>query len=81
MEQSKDVGKETWNCGHKKKRYKEIMERDRKGNNSMLKSIKNKVLRVFHQNIRGLRNKTNEISSSHGGEYEVQSCLLGCTAV
>jgi hypothetical protein len=22
-----------------------------------------------------------EISSSHGGEYEVQNCLLGCTAV
>jgi hypothetical protein len=21
-----------------------------------------------------------EISSSHGGEYEVQNCLLGCTA-
>jgi hypothetical protein len=21
-----------------------------------------------------------EISSSHGGEYDVQSCLLGCTA-
>jgi hypothetical protein len=25
--------------------------------------------------------KTCEISSSHGGEYEVQNCLLGCTAV
>jgi hypothetical protein len=23
----------------------------------------------------------SEISSSHGGEYEVQNCLLGCTAV
>jgi hypothetical protein len=22
-----------------------------------------------------------EISSSHGGEYEVQICLLGCTAM
>jgi hypothetical protein len=22
-----------------------------------------------------------EISSSHGGEYEVQICLLGCTAI
>jgi hypothetical protein len=22
-----------------------------------------------------------EISSSHGGEYKVQNCLLGCTAV
>jgi hypothetical protein len=25
--------------------------------------------------------KICEISSSHGGEYDVQSCLLGCTAV
>jgi hypothetical protein len=25
--------------------------------------------------------KLCEISSSHGGEYDVQSCLLGCTAV
>jgi hypothetical protein len=25
--------------------------------------------------------KTCEISSSHGGEYDVQSCLLGYTAV
>jgi hypothetical protein len=25
--------------------------------------------------------KICEISSSHGGEYEVQNCLLGCTAV
>jgi hypothetical protein len=24
--------------------------------------------------------KLCEISSSHGGEYDVQSCLLGCTA-
>jgi hypothetical protein len=24
--------------------------------------------------------KECEISSSHGGEYEVQNCLLGCTA-
>jgi hypothetical protein len=24
---------------------------------------------------------TCEISSSHGGEYDVQNCLLGCTAV
>jgi propanediol dehydratase large subunit len=23
----------------------------------------------------------SEISSSHGGEYDVQNCLLGCTAV
>jgi hypothetical protein len=26
-------------------------------------------------------NNICEISSSHGGEYEVQICLLGCTAV
>jgi hypothetical protein len=25
--------------------------------------------------------KLYEISSSHGGEYEVQICLLGCTAL
>jgi hypothetical protein len=25
--------------------------------------------------------KSCEISSSHGGEYEVQICLLGCTTV
>jgi hypothetical protein len=25
--------------------------------------------------------KSREISSSHGGEYDVQSCLLGYTAV
>jgi hypothetical protein len=25
--------------------------------------------------------QTREISSSHGGEYDVQSCLLGYTAV
>jgi hypothetical protein len=27
------------------------------------------------------QNSLCEISSSHGGEYDVQSCLLGCTAV
>jgi hypothetical protein len=27
------------------------------------------------------KNLLFEISSSHGGEYDVQSCLLGCTAV
>jgi hypothetical protein len=26
-------------------------------------------------------NKVSEISSSHGGEYDVQSCLLGYTAM
>jgi hypothetical protein len=26
-------------------------------------------------------NMREKISSSHGGEYDVQSCLLGCTAV
>jgi FPC/CPF motif-containing protein YcgG len=24
---------------------------------------------------------TREISSSHGGEYDVQNCLLGCTGM
>jgi len=38
------------------------------------------------RNIKDMRGKINEvevceISSSHGGEYDVQSCLLGCTAV
>jgi hypothetical protein len=28
-----------------------------------------------------VNNKKCEISSSHGGEYDVQSCLLGYTAV
>jgi hypothetical protein len=29
-----------------------------------------------------VKNKDDgEISSSHGGEYDVQYCLLGCTAV
>jgi hypothetical protein len=35
-----------------------------KGTNSSLKSIKSKELRVFHQNIRGLRNTPNEIKSA-----------------
>jgi hypothetical protein len=29
----------------------------------------------------GMNNRRCEISSSHGGEYDVQSCLLGYTAV
>jgi hypothetical protein len=28
-----------------------------------------------------LGEKLCEISSSHGGEYDVQNCFLGCTAV
>jgi hypothetical protein len=31
----------------------------------------------YNENNNGFR----EISSSHGGEYEVKNCLLGCTAV
>jgi hypothetical protein len=31
--------------------------------------------------LAGSANHTCEISSSHGGEYDVQSCLLGYTAV
>jgi hypothetical protein len=27
------------------------------------------------------KNVLSETSSSHGGEYDVQNCLLGCTAV
>jgi hypothetical protein len=34
-------------------------------------------LKYYIFNILGLC----EISSSHGGEYDVQNCLLGCTAV
>jgi exonuclease III len=41
----------------------------------MLKSIKNKVLRVFHQNIRGLRNKTNELISSMHTNLPHITCL------
>jgi hypothetical protein len=32
------------------------------------------LLLIYHFNI-------CEISSSHGSEYDVQNCLLGCTAV
>jgi hypothetical protein len=31
--------------------------------------------------IKNPLNLSCEISSSHVGEYEVQNCLLGCTAV
>jgi hypothetical protein len=34
-----------------------------------------KLLEIFAHRI------IYEISSSHGGEYDVQNCLLGCTAV
>jgi hypothetical protein len=36
---------------------------------------------VSHRIIQGKHCVLCEISSSHGGEYDVQSCLLGCTAV
>jgi hypothetical protein len=39
---------------------------------------------VENKNYKRLKKKCAdkcEISSSHGGEYDVQSCLLGCTAV
>jgi hypothetical protein len=42
--------------------------------------MKNKILtlkQIFWENLTYLC----EISSSHGGEYDVQSCLLGYTAV
>jgi hypothetical protein len=35
----------------------------------------------YGSNSDKLRTCEREISSSHGGEYDVQSCLLGCTAV
>jgi hypothetical protein len=31
--------------------------------------------------IRASNSSLCEISSSHGGEYDVQSCLLGCTSL
>jgi hypothetical protein len=39
------------------------------------------------EGLEGLKEPTKNLSkdcgtsSSHGGEYEVQNCLLGCTAV
>jgi hypothetical protein len=32
-------------------------------------------------NMYNNNNNTCEISGSHGGEYDVQSCILGCTAM
>jgi hypothetical protein len=46
-----------------------------KGGGNLLKSMKNKVLRVFHQNIRGLRNKTNELISSMNSNLPHIQCL------
>jgi hypothetical protein len=31
--------------------------------------------------VDGRQEEACEISSSHGGKYNVQSCLLGCTAM
>jgi hypothetical protein len=36
---------------------------------------------VFIAILNFVEEQQYEISSSHGGEYEVQICLLGCTAV
>jgi hypothetical protein len=37
---------------------------------------------IIQANVRTVLTRyLREISSSHGGEYDVQSCLLGCTAV
>jgi hypothetical protein len=58
--QVKEITKETNPSDNNKTQAIEI----RKGTNSSLKSIKSKVLRVFHQNMRELRNKTNELISS-----------------
>jgi hypothetical protein len=38
-------------------------------------------IHTFYSIIVWTEDKDCEISSSHGGEYDVQSCLLGCTAV
>jgi hypothetical protein len=69
--QVKEIAKETNPSVNNKCQAIEI----RKGNNSLLKSIKNKVLRVFHQNIRGLRNKTNELISSMHSNLPHILCL------
>jgi hypothetical protein len=49
------------------------------------KSILHKLLSGLQIKKRKKKEKENrklcEISSSHGGEYDVQNCLLGCTAV
>jgi hypothetical protein len=58
--QVKEITKETNPSDNNKSHAIEI----RKGTNSSLTSIKSKVLRVFHQNIRALRNKINELISS-----------------
>jgi hypothetical protein len=52
---------------------------------SLLKTITFIMLKILFCNI-VIKQKTetrnvSEISSSHGGEYDVQSCLLGCTAM
>jgi hypothetical protein len=46
-----------------------------------LKEVLNRT--IIHQLVTKFLDKGNvcEISSFHGGEYDVQSCLLGCTAV
>jgi hypothetical protein len=71
--QVKEIAKETNPSVNNKCQATEI----RKGNNSMLKSVKNKVLRVFHQNVRGLRNKTNELISSMHSNLPHLLCLTG----
>jgi hypothetical protein len=44
----------------------------------VIRMIKSRLFAItFHSE----RVNSCEISSSHGGEYDVQSCLLGCTAV
>jgi hypothetical protein len=41
-----------------------LKENKEETSTSCLKSVNNKVLKVFHQNIRGLRNKINELLCS-----------------
>jgi hypothetical protein len=46
--------------------------------------LKQSSMSDFDGNLQDVLPNTNmtcEISSSHGGEYDVQSCLLGYTAV
>jgi hypothetical protein len=42
---------------------------------------KSLLMRIHEYKVGEMKGFFCEISSSHGGEYDVQSCLLGYTAV
>jgi hypothetical protein len=52
-----------------------LSEKNRTGNEE------DHLKRFVVQNLHMSNSVLFEISSSHGGEYDVQDCLLGCTAV